>query len=121
MKTAQFELNNHRKVIALKEFFNSEFPNLKLEFYAKPHVNGGTHSDKMVSGKDATIGDCRAFSNDGIVQIESGMTTNELKDYLRDTFGLKVEVYKRSLSTWEIADSGNQSLERFDGLNSYAF
>lgn len=121
MKAIQFELNNNRKVVAIQEFFNSEFPNLKLEFYAKPHVNDGSHSSKIVSGNGRTIADCRTVDNDGMLVIQPGMTTSELKDYLRDTFGLKAEVYKRSNKKWEIGDSGNQSLERFDGLNSYAF
>jgi len=121
MKALQFEINNQRKVVALKEFFSSEFPNLKLEFFAKPHVTDGPHSDKIVTANSATIADCRAHNNDGILTIEPGMTTSELKDYLRDSFGLKAEIYKRGHSTWEIGDSGNQSLERFDGLNSYAF
>jgi hypothetical protein len=50
--------------------------------------------------------------------ITPQMTVMELKDYLRDAFGLKAEVYKWDGSSWIIGDSGSISLEELSRLKS---
>jgi hypothetical protein len=118
MKTIQIEINNRRKVFAIRELFSNEFKNLKLEFYAKPHTEDGPHSEKIVRNSGFTVGDCRTENHNGILLIRPDMTISELKDYLRNTFGLKAEIYKLDGSSWITSDSGSISLEEFNRLKS---
>lgn len=118
METLQIEINNHRKVFAVRELFSTKFSNLKLEFYAKPHTDDGPHSEKIVRNSGFTIGDCRTENHDGMLVISPEMTVDELKDHLRNTFGLHTEVYKLSDSSWQIADSGGLSLRELNQLKS---
>lgn len=120
MKTIQIEINNHRKVFAIRELFGIEFKNLKLEFYAKPNTEDGPHSEKIVRNSGFTVGDCRTENHNGMLVITPDMTVRGLKDYLRDTFGLKAEVYKWDGSSWIITDSDSDtmSLKEFNALKS---
>ena len=114
MEAIQIEINNHRKVFAIRELFTNKFRNLKLEFYAKPHTEDGSHSGKIVRNSSFTIGDCRSGGQSGTLIIHPEMTTSELKDYLRDTFGIKAEIYKWTDASWQIIDSGDKTLEKIN-------
>jgi hypothetical protein len=117
MKTISIEINDRRKAYTVKELFSNEFPNLKLEFYAKPHTPDGPHSEHLVTSNRLTIGDCRTSGNDGTLTIDPQMTTTGLKSYLGDTFGLKAEIYRWSGSSWQPVKTGQQSLEELNRLN----
>ncbi|ASS50411.1 MAG: hypothetical protein A3D31_12655 [Candidatus Fluviicola riflensis] len=117
MEVISIEINGRRKAYAVRELFNKAFPNLKLEFYAKPHTKDGPHSEKIVTSSRLTIADCRTVDHNGMLVIEPGMTTTELKNHLRDTFGLKGEVFKWNGASWQPVDSGKQSLENLNKLN----
>lgn len=117
MEKIQIEINNHRKVFSVRELFTQKFTNLKLEFYAKPNTECGPHPDKIVRNSALTIGDCRTSNHNGVLTILPGMTVPELKDHLRDTFGLHTEVYKLTDSSWQIIDSDSGSLEELNRSN----
>lgn len=117
MEAIHIEINDRRKIHTIQELFNAEFPNLKLEFYAKPHMKNGPHSDKIVDNGRLTLGDCRTSDHDGMFILDPSLTTTELKDYLRDTFGLKAEIYRLFDESWQVADSGDLPLETFNRLN----
>lgn len=119
MKAISIEINDRRKAYTIRELFSNLFPNLKLEFYAKPHTSDGPHSDKIVTSTRLTIGDCRTVDYNGILIIDPDMSTGELKDNLLQTFGLKAEIYKWSGSSWQPADSGRESLATFNRLNGH--
>ncbi len=118
MEAIQIEINNHRKVFAIRELFTNKFRNLKLEFYAKPHTEGGPHPEKMVRNSSFTVGDCRSGGKNGMLIINPEMTPSELKDYLRNTFGLETEIYRWTEESWQIIDSGDMTLEKINRLNN---
>lgn len=110
------EINDRRKLFAIKESFSSGFPSLKLEFYGKPNTGNGPHSDKLISNSGLSVGDCRAVNHNGTLIITPGMTPGNLKDNLRDLYGLKAEVYKRigDGPEWIPAENDRMSLEELD-------
>jgi hypothetical protein len=118
MEAIHIEINNHRKVFAIRELFTNKFKNLKLEFYAKPHTDDGPHSDKIVRNSSFTIGDCRTGGHTGMLTVKPEMTALELKNDLRDTFGLEIEIYKWVDASWQIIDSNDMTLEKLNRLNS---
>lgn len=117
MEAIQIEINNDRKVFAIRELFSHTFKNLKLEFYAKPHTEDGPHPDKIIRNSSFTIGDCRTDGRNGMLVIKPEMTAEELKNYLRNTFGLETEIYKWSDASWQVKDSNEMTLEKLNRLN----
>jgi hypothetical protein len=111
MKPIHIEINDRRKVFTVREVFSSEFPNLKLEFYGKPHTEDGPHSRRLVRNSGTSIGDCRTVDRNGILVIQPGMTVADLKNHLRDTFGLEAEVYRLTGTSWEKPELEELSLE----------
>jgi hypothetical protein len=104
MKPLTITIHDHRKVFAIREEFSRAFPDLKLEFHARPHTSDGPASPKLVRDSSTEIRDCRTFSHDGTMTIRLEMTIGELQDYFRQTFGLEVEIYSRTGADWEPAD-----------------
>lgn len=106
-------INDHRKIFAIQEEFNQLFPYLKLEFFSKPHTNGGATSKKLVKHSSKTLGECRTLHNTGEVTIIPGMTVSELEQGFGDVYGLGVQVFRKSGKTWlETTVTDNWTLEK---------
>ena len=88
-------INDHRKIFAIQEEFSSLFPNLRIEFFAKPSKTGSASSDKLVNHSKKLL-ECRATHEEGIIEITPSMAIHELKDNFSDHFGLKVELVLKS-------------------------
>ena len=89
-------INSSRKISAIQEEFSTLFPGLTLAFYAKPSHPGAAPSAKLIRHSGKTLHDCRINSNDGILEIQPAMNIAELKENLRDVFGLSVEIFQRT-------------------------
>jgi len=87
-------INDHRKIFAIQEEFASMFPNLEIEFFAKPSKIGSTSSKKLV-GPSKKLLACRASHQEGVIEILPSMTIYELKDNFRDVFELTVEIVRK--------------------------
>ena len=93
-------INDRRKISAIQEEFNSAFPYLKLEFFAKPHKGGGSSSKKFVKHNGKTLGECRTIHNNGKIVIKENMTVNDLEQRFSDVYGLGVQVFRKSGRVW---------------------
>ncbi len=93
-------INDRRKVFAIQESFNTAFPGLTLQFFAKPSKVGGAPSRKRIQHAGATLGDCRTSHEVGTVTITGNMTVKELERRLSDVYGLSVQVLRRSGQKW---------------------
>lgn len=93
-------INDHRKIFAIQEEFNTLFPYLKLEFFSKPHKQGGATSKKFVKHNSKTLGECRTIHNTGEITIVPGMTVAELEQGFGHVYGLGVQVFRKSGKTW---------------------
>jgi hypothetical protein len=92
-------INNHRKIFAIQEQFNTIFPELKLGFFAKPSRHDGPPSGKMVMHSSRTLQDCRVITRQGIIEILPTMNMSDLKDNFRDVYGLSVEISPKTVSS----------------------
>jgi non-canonical (house-cleaning) NTP pyrophosphatase len=92
----KIEINNRRKIFAIQEEFSTNFPNLKIEFYAKPSKSGGAPSPKLVRHSSKTLKECRSISEEGTIEILPSMNISELKDSFRNTYGLSVEIFQKA-------------------------
>jgi len=112
MKTV---INNKRKLYAIQKEFSTMFPELEIQFYAKPSNPDGHHSPKLISKSSQSIRDCRAIHEEGIIEIIPSMTIDEVKSRFSDTYGLSVEINLKSVDG-EVKGpiSGNLILEEIN-------
>jgi hypothetical protein len=105
-------INDHRKIYAIQEEFHSGYPFLKLEFFAKPHTTGGASAKKQINHSSKTLGECRTVHNSGEITITPGMTVADLEQRFRDTYGLEVQILRKSGKVWlETTVTENWTLE----------
>jgi hypothetical protein len=93
-------INDHRKIFAIQEEFNTLFPYLKVEFFSKPHKKDGAASSKLVKHASKTLGECRTIHNTGDITIIPTMTVAELEQRFADVYGLGVDVFRKSGKSW---------------------
>jgi len=101
----KIQINDHRKIHAIQEEFSKFFPDLKIEFLAKPSKVGGSASVKKVEASK-TLGECRVLHNKGELTLSTATTITDLKQTLADTYGLSIRVLQKSGSDW-IETTGN--------------
>lgn len=93
-------INDHRKIFAIQEEFNTVFPYLKLEFFSKPHKPGGESPKILVKHNSRTLSECRTIHNTGEITITSKMTVMDLEQRFSDVYGLSVQVFRKSGKVW---------------------
>lgn len=109
----KIDINDHRKVYAIKEEFNNAFPYLKLEFFTKPHKPGGASPKTYITDSGHLIGDIRTVHESGTITITPQMTVSELEQHFADVYGLSVQVFRKSGDVWlETTTTDNWSLEK---------
>lgn len=99
-KVNMIQINDSRKVYTIQNEFSKLFPNLKIEFYSKPHKSGGAPSRRMVKSSSKTIGECRTEHNDGEMTISPNMTISELESYFANSYGLGIKVTAKEGKSW---------------------
>jgi hypothetical protein len=105
-------INDKRKIFAIQEAFSEMFPYLKLEFYVKPSKSGGASPKKFMRSSSKTIGECRTVNSNGTLTILPKMRITDLEQGFSDTFGLAVQVFRKSGSNWiETSSTVNWTLE----------
>ena len=109
-------INDHRKIFAIQEEFNSAFSNLKLEFYSKPHQSKGA-SEKEFIKHGKTLGECRTIHEDGNITITPHMTVYNVEQNFRDIYGLGVQVFRKAGGVWlETTETDGMTLEEQNKL-----
>jgi len=98
--TMKISINDNRKIHAIQEEFNLEFPFLKIEFFSKPHTSGGQSSKKLMKSSSKTLGECRTIHNNGEIFINAEMTVDELEQRFMDVYGLSVQIFRKSGTVW---------------------
>ena len=93
-------INDNRKISAIQEEFNTEFPYLKIEFFSKPHKQGGASPKKLIKHANKTLGECRTIHSKGHISITPKMTVVELEQRFGDVYGLGVQVFIKSGKVW---------------------
>ena len=93
-------INDHRKIFAIQEEFNTTFPYLKLEFFSKSHKPGGASPKTLIKNNSITLGECRTVHHKGDITIIPEMTVFDLEQNLSDVYGLGVQVFRKSGKTW---------------------
>jgi len=88
------------KVSAIQEAFSHLFPYLKLEFYSRTHKDGAGSAVKFLKSEDAVLGDFRKTHTTGDLDIDSNMTVSDLEQAFGETYGVGVQVFRKSGNIW---------------------
>src|SRR5664279_2011784 len=96
IKKMKIIINSSRKISAIQDEFSTQFPGLSIAFYAKPSHPGAAPSTKLIRHSGKTLHEFRINSNDGTIEIFPTMNISELKNNLRNIFGLSVEIFQKS-------------------------
>ena len=115
----KIQINDHRKIFAIQEEFNSLFPRLKIEFLGKPNREGSSASMKTYKASK-TIGDCRIEHTTGELTITPSMTAADLKQILSDKYALSITILRQSGTQWvETTNNNKLSLQEQNEENSF--
>jgi hypothetical protein len=93
-------INDRRKIQAIQESFSEMFPYLKIEFFSKPHKRGESSPKKFMKSSSKTIGECRTVHSNGTMTILPNMSVSDLVQGFSETFGLSVQVFRKSGKVW---------------------
>ena len=93
-------INDDRKIFEIQAEFNAVFPYLKLEFFSKPHQSGAGSAKRLMKHVHLTLGECRIIHNSGELNVNPYMKVAELEQIFHDTFGLNVQVFRKSGKVW---------------------
>jgi len=96
----------------LNDSFREVFPFLKLEFYKKSHDHfHGSEKKDDIKGEH-TLESLNSGFKEGKVEWNGGMSVDNLETYMEDTFGLHVQVFRKSGDIWlQTSVTDNWSLD----------
>lgn len=96
----QIAINDQRRISGIQAEFNQVFPFLKLEFFSAPHVPGGFNPKTELCARHKTLGECRQTHTTGDLVITPSMTVSELEQIFRNSYGMGVQVFRKSGKVW---------------------
>jgi hypothetical protein len=106
-------INDERKIFAIQEEFNKQFPFLKIEFFRKPSGPKAVPSKRIVIHPSKSVGECRTIHEFGSLTVTPHMTVAELEQNLRDVFGLSTQIFRKSGKNWlETSSTDGWTLEK---------
>ena len=105
------EIDDTKTIGDLQERFNLCFPNLKLEFYKRPHHWQQESAADLKINSKVLIASIRKNHNPGVLEIKSWHKTGEVEQYFKNLFGLNVQVFYRENQNWrQSVESDNKTL-----------
>ena len=90
-------INNNRRIFAIQKEFNSEYPNLSIEFYERSR-KAGAASGTLVRSNNKNLSDCRTGNSIGFVTVEPEMTCPQLIGRFKADYGLSITVFRRNIA-----------------------
>ena len=96
----EIKITDDKTIEEVQEAFHEHFPFLKLESYSGEHSEGKGTLDSLKINVDKTIGEARNKHNSGEVSIHGNQKVSTLESNFHDTFGLNVQVFRRSANLW---------------------
>lgn len=93
-------IDKTQKLITIQNEFQKQFPFLKIEFYKHTHSLGLGSPKKNTLNSELTIGDVKKNNLSGTIKINGLMKVAELESAFFVTFGLAVQVFRKSGKVW---------------------
>jgi hypothetical protein len=100
MRNMEITINKEKHLSQIQEEFHRAFPFLKLEFYSSFHKSGEGSNKKNALDSKLTVEDVCKTDAKGSITIGNTMKVSELEKIFKDTFGLSVQVFRKSNNLW---------------------
>ena len=99
----------------VQQAFFRHYPHLKLVFFIDRNKDNLLRADERIQNLNLTIGSIREITYDGYIQIEPSMTVLQVEKAFWDSFGLEVQIFRKSGRNWLMTfNSDLWSLEEQD-------
>lgn len=96
----KIEITDKRTISEIQDEFNKAFPYLKVEFFTKTHKERAGTAKKYIIANTKTLGECRTLHTNGAFFIVPKMTVLELEKEFNKTYGLSVQLFRKSGKAW---------------------
>ena len=105
---------------SIQQEFSKLFPNLKIEFFSKPHnAFEGTSAQYLIKETDVTLNDIKGAKHEGWIYLEPDMLVWQIEKFFQDEFHLSMQIFRRSGNVWlETSRTDNLSLEEQNELGN---
>jgi len=95
------QIGAEQTIGAVQDAFREEFPFLKIVFFSKPHREFKSSPAKYLIGdREQKLGGLMAEPKEGFLGLEPDMPTFRAERLFEETFGLYVQVMRKSGDTW---------------------
>ncbi len=101
--------------------FSELFPGLKLELYFENHNQGENTSSKSMIDHEIKLEDINTSIRAGEMYVNPEMTVAEFENKFHKTFGLNVQVFRKSNDLWlqtSATDEWTLEVQNRKGLHS---
>ncbi len=112
-------INDSKTISELQKQFTKEFPFLKIEFFDTPYDSEQPAPKSKMYAHDRKLSVCRKKHIDGVIEIEKNITVSKFERELWDTYGLSVQVFRKSGNLWietSLTDSWTLERQNMEGL-----
>jgi hypothetical protein len=107
----RLEINGSKTIKMVQKEFGNRFPYLKIEFFSKPHGDHEGSKKKFMTDASKTLNECRSIPHNGRMELMPSMTASELEEEFQNTYGLSVQLFRRSGKVWlETINTDNWTL-----------
>jgi hypothetical protein len=93
-------IDRNTKLMDIQNAFNTQFPNLRIEFYKQPHKRGEASLEREKLDNELTLQEIGKVPSSGKLEIDGNMKINALESILQNEFGLYAQVFRRSTNLW---------------------
>ena len=91
----------------VQQAFYRHYPHLKLVYFIDRNKDKQLNSTERIQNLKMTIGSIREVAYDGYIQIEPNMTVLQVEKAFGDTFGLNVQIFRKSGRNWLMTHSSD--------------
>lgn len=84
----------------LKDTIIDSFDGIKIEFFRHSHGHEQGSPKKDMVKENVQLGDLNSSITDQELDIDEGMTVNELEDIFEERLGLHVQVFRKMNMSW---------------------
>lgn len=93
-------ISDEKTLRDIQREFNEKFPYLKLEFYSVGHGPNEGSPEQLHLDPGQPIGSVRRVHETGDLSIHGHQKVSTLEQNFLDSFGLNVQVFRRSGNLW---------------------
>ncbi|MCS6928589.1 MAG: hypothetical protein NZM43_03740 [Saprospiraceae bacterium] len=99
-------ISPEKTIQEVQKAFQAEYPYLQLSFFTQPHrAFKGSPASYLVKDTSITLGTLMAEPKSGFVELPPTMPTFEAEALLEKTFGLYVQIMRKSGDTWLVTST----------------